>query len=86
MGLTKYGIGSIIDLSFIRGDSDASKSRNGTVDPMLELLFYTSLTCAQTDAIILRMQTNENISNIVRVELVETMKESNPNCYWDAND
>jgi len=53
---------------------------------MLELLFYTSLTCAQTDAIILRMQTNENISDIVRVELVETMKESNPNCYWDAND
>jgi len=53
---------------------------------MLELLFYTTLTCAQTDAIILRMQTNENISDEFRVELVETMKESNPNCYWDAND
>ena len=75
-----------MDLSFIRGDSDASKSRNGAVHPMLELLFYTTLTCAQTDAIILRMQTNENISNDFRVELVETMKESNPECYWDAND
>ena len=49
-----------MDLSFIRGDSDASKSRNGAVHPMLELLFYTTLTCAQADAIILRMQTNEN--------------------------
>ena len=67
-----------MDLSFIRGDSDASKSRNGAVHPMLELLFYTTLTCQQTDAIILRMQTNENISNEFRVELVETMKESNP--------
>ena len=63
-----------MDLSFIRGDSDASKSRNGAVHPMLELLFYTTLTCAQTDAIILRMQTNENISDEFRVELVETMK------------
>jgi len=53
---------------------------------MLELLFYTTLTCQQTDAIILRMQKNENISNAFRVELVETMKESNPECYWDAND
>ena len=86
MGLTKYGIGSIMDLSFIRGDSDASKSRNGAVHPMLELLFYTTLTCQQTDAIILRMQENENISDAFRIELVETMKESNPNCYWDAND
>jgi len=84
--LTKYSIGSIIDLSFIRGNSDASKSRNGSVDSMLELLFYTTLTCQQTDAIILRMQKNENISNAFRIELVETMKESNPECYWDAND
>jgi hypothetical protein len=53
---------------------------------MLELLFYTTLTCQQTDAIILRMQKNEDISNAVKIELVETMKESNPECYWDAND
>lgn len=84
--LTKYGIGSIIDLSFIRGNSDASKSRNGTVDLMLELLFYSTLTCQQTDAIILRMQKNGNISNSLKIELVEVMKESNPECYWDAHD
>ena len=53
---------------------------------MLELLLYTSLTCQQTDAIMLRMQQNENIDNVLRIELVEVMKESNPECYWDAND
>ena len=53
---------------------------------MIELLFYTTLTCQQTDAIILRMQRNENIGNAFKIELVETMKESNPECYWDAND
>jgi hypothetical protein len=75
-----------MDLSFIRGNSDASKSRNGAVHPMIEFLLYSSLNCQQTDAIILRMQENENISNAFRIELVETMKESNPECYWDAND
>ena len=53
---------------------------------MLELLLYTTLTCQQTDAIVLRMQQNENIDNVLRLELVEVMKESNPECYWDAND
>ena len=62
---------------------------------MIELVLYTTLTCAQTDNIILRMQNNENISEELRDELVEVMKESNPECYidinplsdnWDAND
>ena len=53
---------------------------------MIELVLYTTLTCAQTDEIILRMQSNENISNALKTELVEVMKESNPDCYWDAND
>jgi len=53
---------------------------------MLELLFYTTLTCSQTDAIMLRMRKNENIPPQYKVELIEVMKESNPNCYWDAND
>jgi hypothetical protein len=67
---------------------DASKSRNGTVDPMLEVLFYSTLTCAQADAIMLRMQANENLSSQIKIELVETVKESVPQCdwYWDAND
>ena len=65
---------------------DASKSRNGTVDPMLELLFYTSLTCQQADTIMLKMKANENLSNVFKVELIETVKESTPECIWDAHD
>jgi len=53
---------------------------------MLELLFYSSLTCAQADAIMLKMRVNENISNAFKLELVETVKESVPECVWDAND
>jgi len=66
---------------------DASKSRNGAVHPMLELFFYSSLTCQQADSIMFRMKTNENIPPEYKVELIEVMKESTPECYpWDAND
>ena len=65
---------------------DASKSRNGAVHPMFEFLLYTSLTCQQAEGIILRMQASEYIESAFKVELVETVKESTPECYWDAND
>lgn len=55
---------------------------------MIEYLLYSSLTCSEADAIMLRMQANENLSNQIKIELVETVKESVPQCdwYWDAND
>ena len=86
--LTKQDRWSTIDLSFILCKEDASKSRNGAVHPMLEFLFYSTLTCAQADAIMLRMRANENISDAFKLELVETVKESVPDCefYWDAHD
>jgi uncharacterized OsmC-like protein len=64
----------------------ASKSRNGAVHPMIEFLLYSSLSCSDADAIMLRMKNNENLNNEVRIELIEVMKESSPDCYWDAND
>ena len=65
---------------------DASKSRNGAVHPMIEILLYSSLNCRDADSIMLRMLNNENVSNQVKIELVEAIKESTPECYWDAND
>ena len=66
---------------------DASKSRNGAVHPMIDFLLYSSLTCTQADAIMFRMKTNENIPPQYKVELIEVMKESTPECYpWDAHD
>ena len=53
-----------------------------------EILLYSSLSCTQTDAIMLKIEASENLSNAIKVELVETLKDSVPNCdwYWDAND
>jgi len=67
---------------------DASKSRNGAVHPMAEFLLYTSLTCQQSDAIMLKIEASEYLDNQVKVELIDTVKESAPQCdwYWDAND
>lgn len=65
---------------------DASKSRNGAVHPMIEILLYSSLNCRDADSIMLRMLNNENVNNQVKIELVEAIKESTFECYWDAND
>jgi len=66
---------------------DASKSRNGAVHPMIEILLYSSLSCSDADAIMFRMRNKKNLDNQVKIELIEAVKESTPECYpWDAND
>ena len=59
---------------------------NTVVHPMVDFLLYSSLLCEDADAIMLRIQSNENLNSIVKVELVETIQEATPNCPWDAND
>jgi hypothetical protein len=53
---------------------------------MVDLLLYTSLTCAEADAIMLRIKNNEDMNKTIRVELVEVVKESKPECKWEAWD
>ena len=54
---------------------------------MFELLLYSGMLCADADALVLRIQKNTSeLPPKVVVELVETVKESVPECYWDAND
>ena len=53
---------------------------------MVEFLLYSSLLCEDADAIMLRIKKNEDMNKIVRLELVETIKDSTPHCPWDAND
>jgi hypothetical protein len=65
---------------------DASKSRNGAVHPMVDFLLYTTLNCSDADAIMLRMESNKDLNNQVKIELVEVLKESTPECIWDAHD
>jgi hypothetical protein len=53
---------------------------------MLEILLYSTLTCPQADAIMLKIKANEDLEKFIKIELVETVKESTPECKWDAND
>ena len=43
--------------------------------------------CADADALLLKIRKNTSeLPPKVVVELVETVKESVPECYWDAHD
>jgi len=56
---------------------------------MVELLLYSGMMCADADAIMLRIKANRSeLPKEIVVELIETVKESVPECefYWDAND
>ena len=55
---------------------------------MFELLLYSSMACTDADALILGIQKHEDLRPEIKIELVETVKESVPECdyYWDAND
>jgi hypothetical protein len=55
---------------------------------MFEVLLYTTLSCTQADAVLFRIRAHEKLDDSIKLELVETVKESAPQCdyYWDAND
>jgi len=53
---------------------------------MFEILLYASMSCPDADAIILRIETHEYLQSETKIELVETVKDSVPECYWGAND
>jgi len=54
---------------------------------MLDLLLYTTLSCQDSDAIMLRIARHKSLPPQVKVELVETVRDSTEaKCYWDAND
>ena len=54
---------------------------------MLDLLLYTTLSCQDSEAIMLRIARHKSLPPQVKVELVETVRDATePDCYWDAND
>ena len=55
---------------------------------MFDLLLYSGMLCADADALVLRIKANRSeLPPAIVVELVETVKESVPECEfnWDAN-
>ena len=54
---------------------------------MVELLLYSGMMCADADALLHRIKANKTeLPKEIVVELIETVKESVPECTWDAND
>ena len=55
---------------------------------MFELLLSTTMSCADADLIMLRIEKHEHLNEQWKLELVETIKDYTPECdyYWDAND
>jgi len=53
---------------------------------MIDFLLYSSLLCEDADAIMLRIKQQEDMSNLIKLELVDTIMEATPDCPWDAND
>jgi len=53
---------------------------------MLELFLSSTLSCQQSDAIMLKIKLNETLPEYIRIELVETVKDYTKECEWDAND
>jgi len=56
---------------------------------MVELLLYSGMSCLGADELMFRIKLNKSeLPKEIVVELVETVKESVPECkfHWDAND
>jgi len=53
---------------------------------MVDFLLYSSLLCEDADAIMLRIKQNEELNNIIKLELIDTIQDSTPYCPWDAHD
>ena len=53
---------------------------------MIELLLYATMTCNDAADLIGRIRENDNVSQLVQTEVIETLKDATPECNWDAND
>ena len=53
---------------------------------MIEVLLYANLNCIDAANLIGRVKADNNMSKIIKTEIVETIKDATPHCKWDAND
>ncbi|MEK9912438.1 MAG: hypothetical protein VW580_00825 [Flavobacteriaceae bacterium] len=53
---------------------------------MIEFLLYASMTCTDASELLARVRQHDNVSELIKQEVIETVKESTPHCKWDAND
>ena len=53
---------------------------------MVDLLLYSGIHCTDAEDMIRRIEENKSVNQIIRTEVIETVKEATPECNWDAND
>jgi len=54
---------------------------------LIESLLYAALSCQDASALMLRITAHKDLPPLVKVELVETVREATEvECDWDAND
>ena len=53
---------------------------------MIDLLLYSSIHCVDAAEMISRIEANKSVEQIIRTEVIATVKEATPECNWDAND
>jgi len=53
---------------------------------MVDLLLYAGIHCIDAEDMIQRIEENKSVNQIIRTEVIETVKEATPECNWDAND
>ena len=53
---------------------------------MIDLLLYSGIACIDATDMIRRIDANQNMSDQIKVELIEVIQEATPECLWDAND
>ena len=53
---------------------------------MFELLLYSGIACTDAVDMINRIKVNDSVNQLIRTEVIETLKEATPECNWDAND
>ena len=53
---------------------------------MFEFLLYSGIHCIDAKDMIRRIEQDNNLKKRDKIELIETIKDSTPECKWDAND
>ena len=53
---------------------------------MFELLLYSGIPCENASKIIERVKKHEELSDLIKQEIILTIEEATPECPWDAND
>jgi len=53
---------------------------------MIDLLLYATITCEDAADIVQRVESHQEMLDVIKNEIVLTIQEATPECPWDAND